>query len=195
MCRKRDRGDPVLVVELRTDEDDTAEARPAGVQGNVDAIGAVDLAGPQGLAALDDDQAAGRAGRLDLDVEDDAQQLFDVVRRGERFAEECDCILKPLALRLELAQPLTELLGHLVERLRQHRELVTAVHRDATRKVAAGDCIRRVHEPRHGANDRATLEPGDQADEDERGEQCSKQSAFGLRARRVDPSLRRQDSK
>src|SRR5205807_9483709 len=75
---------------------------------------------------------------------------------------------------------------------RETRVSVAAGNWDATCEVAARDRVRRMHEPLHGADDRTSLEPGDETEEHERREQRGEQAVLGPRSRRVDPRLWRE---
>src|SRR5205085_1070900 len=82
------------------------------------------------LSGATEDEAALGTGRLDDRLDDHAQQQVDVVRRGERLAEPHRHLARPPALLFELVDPLLELGGHPVERLRDLRELVAPVDVD-----------------------------------------------------------------
>ena len=105
------------------------------------------------------------SGRLDSGLDDHAQLLVDVVRRGERLAEARDRVAQPAALGFELGEPLLELVRHVVERVPEHRELVAAANRDALREPAARDPVRRLGESPQRPHDRAALEVRDERDE------------------------------
>src|SRR6185503_20751387 len=86
-----------------------------------------------------DDPAATRSGRLDGGRRHDAQQLLRVVRRHERLAEAGERVTNTASFGLELGEPRLELLGHVVERSAEGRELVPSPHGDALAKAALGD--------------------------------------------------------
>ena len=104
----------------------------------------VRLADPGDLAVAADHDPAGRAGRLDGRLDDDAQQLPRIVRRDERLAEPPGRLPDPLPLGLEIGLPLLELGGHVVERVTELRELVAAAHLDAPVEPPARDRTGRV---------------------------------------------------
>src|SRR6266508_4395751 len=188
--RERRGRHPVVVAEALSAEDEPAEVRAAGAQRHLDSLVSGDHPGLRCDPTVDDHEPAGRAGRLELGVQHDPEQLVDVVRRGERRAEERDRVLQAPALGLELLQPLAELLRHVVERAREYGELVASLHRHAAVEISLRDRVRCAHQPADRADDRAPLEPRDEADEDERREQCGEQAMLGPRRRRVDLRLR-----
>ena len=107
---------PLLDREAAARERERAEALAAGRERELEALAPVgERSRLDDLAAEADDEPAGRAGRLDHGLDDHAQELVDVVRRGERLAEADGRVAQPRALGVELLQPRLELVGHLVE--------------------------------------------------------------------------------
>ena len=147
----------------------------------------------------DEDDAAvhqlssGGAGRLDGCVDDDAEQLVDVVSRGQGLSEAKRRLPEAAPLLLELVHARLELVGHLVEGMGEGRKLVAAPHVDAVAEPAARDSPRCVGEAAERADDRAALDVRDGGDHEQRREHGEEepraQPAGGL----VDPRLRRQD--
>ncbi len=143
--------------------------------------------------ALGAHEAAAHGGRrLDRGLEDHPDELLEVVCRPERVGEAADGVAQPPPLGLELGETLLELARHLVERAREHGELVSPAHRDALPEPPPRDLVGGVHEPPHGADDRSTLEIGDRGDQEQRREQSGQQPALVARVGRVDPSLGRE---
>ena len=90
--------------------------------------------------------AAAGAGRFHRGLHDHAEQLVDVVRRRERLAEAHRHVAEASALVVELADARLQLIGHLVERPAEARELVGPADVDPAIEPAAGEVVRCVHE-------------------------------------------------
>ena len=138
-----------------------------------------DVTGPR-----DEDAALG-PGRLDGGLHDDSQKLVGIVGGGERVAEPREGVAQALALGLELVEPRLELVGHLVERPSQDRQLVAPPHRNALAERAAGDRVRRDDQAADRAQQRTALQRGDDAEERDRQEQAEEVAAAEGPVRRV----------
>ena len=133
VCDERRRGAPLLHREAAAREGERAEALPACRERELEALAPVgERSRLDDLACEPDDEPAGGAGRLDHGLDDHAQQLVDVMRRGQRLAEADIGVAQPRSLGAELLDPRLELVGHLVEGQAEPRELVAAP--DPTRR-------------------------------------------------------------
>ena len=184
-------GEHLLVVERRPDEKQRAELLAAQAERKLHAVLAHErIAAVHDGAALDAQPRTGRAGRLDRRLDDHVEQLVDVVRRRERLAEAGVRIAQPVPLLVQLRQPCLKLVRHVVERRREHRELVAPAHRHALRQAAARDPVRRLGQSAERADDRPALEIRDDGDEQQRREQPEQEPVAGGGVGRVDQRLR-----
>src|SRR3954447_9576981 len=139
---ERRRGAPLLDGEAAAGERERAEALTAGRQGQLEAAATLgEGAGLDDLTAETDDEATRRPGRLDDRLDDQAQELVDVVRGGERLAEADGRVAQARALGVELLHPRLELVGHLVERDSEAGELVAPVDLDPAVEAASRDRV------------------------------------------------------
>ena len=183
-----------LLVEVAAEEEERPERAVARAQGKLELIGPRPRRADLDDFAVDADQhPAGRAGRLDCGLDDRAQQLVGVVRRGERVTEAGDRFAKAVTLGLELLQPVLQLVGHLVERVAEPRELVATADRNSLVVLTARDRVRGVRDARHCSHDRASLDVRDERDQEERRQQPDQQTLLDAHRRRVDRLLGRDD--
>ena len=145
------------------------------------------FAGAEDVATRGDEDAARSIRGLDGHVHDHPEQLVDVVRRRERLAETRDRPAEPSPLGLELRHSQLELVGHLVERRPERRELVTSADRHPLRGLAVGDRACGVREAAEREHDRPALEIGDERDERGRSEQTEEELVSRGGIGRVDP--------
>src|SRR5438874_793371 len=82
-----------------------------------------------------------------------------------------DTAVMPAALGLQLLQARAQLLRHVVERMRKHRELVAPADGDAAFEISLRHRVRGADESSDGAHYRASLEPSDDADEQQAAEE------------------------
>src|SRR5207247_314589 len=109
--RERRRRHPLLVAEYGRVERQRAEAAPPGRERELEhRVAGRGLADAEDVAVRGDENARGRAGRLDPDVDDHPEELVDVVRRRESVAEPRERVADSLALGLELVEASLELL-------------------------------------------------------------------------------------
>src|SRR4051794_11904930 len=129
---ERSCGAPLLEREAAAGGRERAEALAAGRERQLESLATVrERPRLDDLAAEPDDDAAGRAGRLDHRLDDHAQELIDVVGCCERVAETDGRVTHTRPLSVELLEPRLELVGHLVEGRAEAGELVAAVNLDA----------------------------------------------------------------
>ena len=114
-----------------------------------------------------------------------------VVGRRERFAEAHRRLAQPPTLLVQLRHPGLELVGHLVEGVAETCELVAALDDGhAPVEAALCDVVGGRYEPAERADDRATLEVGDQDQEHERDQHRQLEPARDRSGRSVDRPLR-----
>jgi hypothetical protein len=144
------------------------------------------------LVVAAEQRAAAGAGRLDGGLDDEAEQLLEVVRRTEGLAEAHHHVTEAAPLVVELADARLELVGHLVERSAEPRELVGPADVDSAIEAALGDVVRRGDEASERAHDRASLEVRDQEQEQEDAEHRQHKPLPDRGGGLVDRALRRQ---
>ena len=190
--RDQRRGDAALLeTEIAARERERPEALAPRGQRQLEALATVgDRPGLDDLAAEPDDDPCGRARCLDDRLDDHAQQLVDVVGGRERVAEADGRLAQPRPLRVELVHPLLELIGHLVERDPEARELVPAGHLHPPVEPAARDRVRGVRQAAERDDDRAADHVGDEGNQDQRAEDAEHEAAVGLAHGAVDSPLR-----
>src|SRR6185312_1050637 len=142
------------------------------------------------LTVRTDEDAAGRARRLDRGLDDQPHELVAVVSGAERLAEARDDVPQAPALRLQLVETGLQLECHLVERPPEERKLVTALYGHALLEVTPSDRACRVDEPANRSDDGTTFHVCNTCDEEECGEEPDEQTVSGVAVGRVDARLR-----
>jgi hypothetical protein len=99
---------------------------------------------------------------------------------------------QPAPLVLELGHPRLQLVGHLVEGVRQGRELVAASDVHAVTEPASGDPSRGIGEAAEGSDYRAALDVRDGCDQHQRREHRKEEPGAKPADGLVDPRLRRE---
>ena len=189
--RERGRGHPVLVGEIVAEEEQRAEVHGSRTKGHLDLVVAlVGIADLHELTVRTDEDAAGRARRLDRGLDDQPHELVAVVRGAERLAEARDDVAQASAFRLQLVETGLQLERHLVERPPEERELVTALYGHTLLEVAPRDRACRVDEPANRADDCTTFHVCNTCDEEECGEEPDEQAVSRVPVGRVDARLR-----
>src|SRR6185437_9583791 len=134
--REGGRGHPVLVGEIVAEEEQRAEVHGPRTKRHLDLVVAlVGIADLHELTVRTDEDAAGRARRLDRGLDDQPHELVAVVSGAERLAEARDDVPQAPALRLQLVETGLQLECHLVERPPEERKLVTALYGHALLEV------------------------------------------------------------
>ena len=117
------------------------------------------------------DRARGCVRAGDRGLEDHREDAAQVVRAGERVAEQSDVASQLVAARVQLVDVAAQLVGHLVERRGQPADLVLAPHVDAGVEVTTRNPRRgggQLHQrPRGDPGE----QPSDESRENQRGDQ------------------------